>query len=219
MEKYQKYLCSSWKNFLYVLLTNIAQGYWYFSVFQYPEQKREKWSKIDRKMLQKYPILLSKDQRYRRKKKGKANFRFFRWENQAVFLRTEGEYIPPRSDENWRKIEGKTVLPILVGSLVFEIKNQNRKFSIKLSKQNFRDIKAEIKEKLEKKNIDYALKIFNNLNGLPNFKFLFIQKREIQKFFIKEYKRNFMKSMPKYLKEKLIIKKVPIKSGELFINS
>jgi hypothetical protein len=88
-----------------------------------------------------------------------------------------------------------------------------------LSKQSFRDIKAEIAEKLEKKRLDFAIDIFNRLNGFPNYKFLFIQKREIKKFFLKEYKRNFMKSMPKDLKEKLIIKKVPMKSGELFIHS
>ena len=208
---------SNWKNFLYVLLTNISQGYWYFSGFEYPFSKLEKWKNLDQKMLQKYPILLSKDQRYRRKKQGKANFRFFRWENQAVFLRTEGEYIPPKSDENWRKIEGKEKLRIKTGNITFEIFNLQNTYTIKLSRENFREIKAEIRELLEKKNIDYALKKISNLNGLPNYKGIFQQKTEIIKFFKIECKKHFRKS--KYDKGKLVIRKTNLynKNSKLFV--
>ena len=35
-----KYLVDSWKNYIYLIVTNVAKGYWYFSQFQYPIKKK-----------------------------------------------------------------------------------------------------------------------------------------------------------------------------------
>jgi len=213
----EKYLLGNWKNFIYVILNNVSQGYWYFSQFQYPEKKRDKWEKIDEKIINKYNVNISKDQRYRNKKKGKANYRFFRWENQAILLRTEGERLQ-QDDERWIKLEGKERILIIVGNTEFEIKKINEKFSVKVSKKTFSEIKTDIKTKLEKKLINQALYVFNNFNNLPNYTFLKKQKRDIIDFFVENCKKNFKKGQIKKIKEELKIKEVALRKLPLFIN-
>ena len=209
-----KYLCSSWKNFLYVLATNISQGYYFYSKFEYPETKKDKWFQIDTKLKRKLPVSISKDQRYRKKKKGEANYRFFRFENQAVFLKTKGTPVP-QDDEKWAEIAGKTKLPVQIGTLIFEIFKNEEKFSVKLARESFRDVKAEIRELLAKKQLNYALKKLNNLNGLPNYRGIQQQKKEIIKFFKIEAKKHFNKV--KIPPENFKIKTTKLYSGDLFI--
>jgi hypothetical protein len=217
----EKYLCGHWKNFLYALTTNIAQGYWYFSQFQYPLKKENKWEKIDLKLLRKYPCAISKDKRYRRKKKGLANYRFFRWQSQAIFLRTEGILEDVKDDENWKKLEGKEKIVVQVGQLEFEIRSINKKTSIKLSRESYRSIKTNIIEKIEKKNIfllEYAIEIYKRLWNIPNYKFLYIQKQKIKEEMIKAVQKHYPqnKKVLKQIKE-IKIYGSSLKEGKLFV--
>jgi hypothetical protein len=207
-----KYLVSSWKNYVYLIVTNVAKGYWYYSQFQYPLKKKDKWIKIDEKIIKKYKIL-GKDERYRRKKKGLSNYLFFRYQEQCVLLRTEGKILDC-DDEPWSKLQGSNSIVVKINSIELEIKNINNKFSCKLSKRTFREIKAQIREQLEKKKLDYAVQIFNRLNGFPNYSFLLAQKKELKKFFIREAQKHMGNVK---VKDKLLIKKVKMKEGNLFV--
>jgi len=213
----EKYLVTHWKNYIYIILNNVSKGYWYFSQFQYPEKKKEKWLLIDKKIIEKYQTNIGKDKRYRRKKKNLANYRFFRWENQCILLRTEGTQIR-EDDEKWKKLEGKEKILIIVGNTEFEIKNINEKFSVKLSKNTFKKIKAEIRNKLEKKLINQALFEIEKLSNLPNYQFLKKQKKELVKYFIEQHKIH-LGNPGKALKDKLkktIEKQVPLRKLPLF---
>ena len=212
----EKYLVTHWKNYIYVILLNVSKGYWYYSQFRYPERKKEKWLLIDKKIIEKYQTNITKDQRYRRKKKNLANYRFFRWENQCILLRTEGTQIR-EDDEKWKKLEGKEKILIIVGNTEFEIKNINKKFSVKLSKNTFKEIKAEIRNKLEKKLVNQALFEIEKISNLPNYQFLKKQKQELVKYFIEQYKIHL--GNPGKLKDKLknmINKQVPLRKLPLF---
>ncbi len=216
--KMEKYLVNHWKNYIYIILLNVSKGYWYYNQFEYPIKKKEKWLKIDEKIINKYKINISKDQRYRNKKKGKANYLFYRYENQAILLRTEGERIL-EDDEPWSKLQGSNSIKIKVNNTEFEIKNINEKFSVKLSKNTFREIKAEIKLKLEKKLVNQGIFIIEKIGNLPNYAFLKNQKEEIVKFFIQQYKIH-MGNPGVQLKKKLkdiISKQVPLRKLPLFI--
>ena len=215
--KMEKYLVAHWKNYIYVILLNVSKGYWYYSQFRYPERKKEKWLLIDKKIIEKYQTNITKDQRYRRKKKNLANYRFFRWENQCILLKTEGEKLP-NDDEPWSKLQGKNKIIIPVNSIIFEIQEINKKFSVKISKKSLKEIKTSIKIKLEKKLINQAIYEIEKLSNLPNYQFLKKQKKEIYKFFITEYKIH-MGNPGKALKDKLkktIEKQVPLRKLPLF---
>jgi len=212
----EKYLLGNWKNFIYVILNNVSQGYWYFSQFKYPEKKKEKWLLIDKKIIRKYQTDISKDQRYRRKKKGQANYRFFRFENQCILLKTEGEKLP-EDDEKWTKLEKRNAIKVCIGEIILEIKNINKKYSVKVSKKDLKNIKTSIKSKLEKKLINQALYEFEKFNNLPNYTFLKKQKQELIRFFIETCKKRLKKEQIKKIKDKLKIKEVALRKLPLFI--
>lgn len=220
MEKLGKYLTNNWKNYIYIILNSVSQGYWYYSQFRYPERKKEKWLLIDKKIIEKYQTNITKDQRYRRKKKNLANYRFFRWNEQCILLKTEGERILA-DDEPWSKLQGKNKIIIPVNSIIFEIQEINKKFSVKISKKNLKEIKTSIKIKLEKKLINQAIYEIEKLSNLPNYQFLKRQKQESVKYFIEQHKIH-LGNPGKALKEKLkniINKQVPLRKLPLFVKA
>lgn len=68
----------------------LSHGYWFYVTGRVPEGKDA--SLIDRKILVKYGIELSPQQRSRRKAKGMANLHYLRFENLFVILATHGKH-------------------------------------------------------------------------------------------------------------------------------
>src|SRR5699024_8710462 len=89
MQRYY-YLCKNWKGFLQQIVSQLAFGYEHYHIIVYPEQKKEKWLSIDKKLIDKYKTKKSKFKRSRLKAQGFANFYFLRWENIAIILHSEG---------------------------------------------------------------------------------------------------------------------------------
>ena len=68
----------------------VQRGYYFYVLGRVPKGTRCR--QIDRKILAKYEIELSKDQRYRRKKQGQANIQYLRYQDTFLLLATEGEH-------------------------------------------------------------------------------------------------------------------------------
>ena len=165
-----KHLCDTWQGFLQQIVTLVGHGYHNYCMTEYPEKKRSKWMDIDQKLIEKYDAGVSKDQRYRRHKKGQANFVFIRWDSCALILRTSGEDCQ-NSDDNFIDI-GKKSLIIKVGetlSLKIVPVGSRGACTVYIDKTVFRDLKAELLGHCRHRRRDVLLKRFQALNGIPAY--------------------------------------------------
>jgi hypothetical protein len=82
-----------------MIVNLVGNGFVFYNVTTIPKNKMnpEFLKRLDSKIVAKYRIdLESKDTFYKRKKRGLANFRYLRWQNVVVILRTFGDVL----DEN-----------------------------------------------------------------------------------------------------------------------
>lgn len=187
MEAKQEYLCVSWQGMLQQLEKLLKQGYWYHCVTYLPLKKRDKWERIDQKLISKYDANISKWQRARRRKKGLVNFIYLRWENVAVLLHSKGE-IPDNVvyDDPFRNIMAKgrkNRLRIQISPLVgFEFYQDPKGITVKLDKQTYAGIKDHLETVVATKNVAKIVHEYNKLNGFPAFRGIVRQKIELAKF-------------------------------------
>lgn len=86
-----RYEATSVTGFVQMLVSNyLSHGYWFYVTGRVPEGKEAQ--SIDRKILVKYGIELSPQQRSRRKTKGDANLHYLRFEKLFVILATHGKH-------------------------------------------------------------------------------------------------------------------------------
>jgi hypothetical protein len=185
LHNYQ-YLCGSWQALLQQLVYQVGRGYRWYSLTHYPEQKRDKWLSIDRKLIKKYDCAKSKFQRYRAKGKGEAAYMFIRWEHIALILRTTGELRP--EDDTFYDTEKKDItlqISPLVGFNVHHKRRGHTITAVYLTRDTYRGLKAVLedvahKEHLEKPAIaKVLLKEWDKINGFPAFAGILEQKTEL----------------------------------------
>jgi hypothetical protein len=86
-----RYEAQSAKGFVQILASNyLPHGYWFYVTGRVPLGKAA--SRIDRKLIEKYDIALSRQQRWRRKQSGLANLHYVRFEDYFVVLATHGQH-------------------------------------------------------------------------------------------------------------------------------
>lgn len=86
-----RHVTTSKEGFVQILASNyLPHGYWFYVTGQIPEGKDP--SQIDEKLLAKYGIEMSRQQRSRRKQQGFANLHYVRHENFFVILATHGKH-------------------------------------------------------------------------------------------------------------------------------
>jgi len=88
-----KYRCkaTSLEGFVQILASNyLPHGYWFYVTGRVPAGKDPQ--AVDRKIIKKYQIDLSRQQRCRRKKAGQANLHYVRFEDFFVVLATHGKH-------------------------------------------------------------------------------------------------------------------------------
>jgi hypothetical protein len=93
------YECRKWQGLVEMIVNLVGNGYVFYNITSIPKHKlnNDFLKRLDSKMISKYRIdLESKDTFYKRKKRGLANFRYLRWQNVVVVLRTFGDVV----DEN-----------------------------------------------------------------------------------------------------------------------
>lgn len=170
------YLCNSWQYLLQQLVYIIGRGYYWYHVGYIKAGKEDKALNIDAKIMKKYNIDLSKDQRYRRKKKKLVNFYYLRWQNVFIILHTDGK-MDVELDDNFFDIRVKQTevnrLKVKVSEAIeFNIALQykdssKRSVTVALSNATYKNFKAEIEDLIQHKQVNKLESFFANLRGLP----------------------------------------------------
>ncbi len=174
-----------WKEFVKLMLNHAGHGYFEYCAFVIPERKIAKAESIDKKIFSKYPEAgYNKDQRYRRKKAGQANFAYLRWHNVGVILRTEGEVKEKPDPEQFFRLDSVPLI-FAVGSMV-EIKvakaKAGRNYTAFLSKKSFRTIKGILRDNIHHRRLEVAEKYWDRLCGFPAFSGVLGQMGELTKW-------------------------------------
>lgn len=187
------YLCNSWQFMLQQIIYLVSKGYTYYTTGEIPLDKASKARSIDQKIINKYNIDLSKDQRARRKKKKLANFYYLRWKNQFVILHTEGKLEQTADDVFYNiknKSKGGDKFKITIGKkLSVNIVLVNEKVTVTLDKSTYKDIKVKLNELVKNKQIKKLYKRFSMLNSIPAWSGIVKQKFLLQEEIYKAAKK------------------------------
>lgn len=119
-----EYRCvaGSLEGFVQQLASNILpHGYWFYVTGHVPEGKNPK--AVDRKLMEKYGIAISRQQRARRKLAGHANLHYLRLDRFWVLLATHGQH--PFFEEEADCIRDVRRVPIQVGGYSLSVKPGN----------------------------------------------------------------------------------------------
>lgn len=181
----------SWKEFAKLVLNHAGHGYVEYCSFVIPDKKITKAESIDRKILSKYPEAgYNKDQRYRQKKAGQANFAYLRWHNIGVLMRTEGEVRERPDADKFVRLDAEPMI-FAVGTVI-EIKiakaKAGKNYTAFLSKKSYREIKAVLRDNIRHHRPAVAEEYWNHLRGLPAFSGILEQTKELTKWIRKECK-------------------------------
>ena len=209
------YLCNSWQYLLQQLVFLIGKGYYKYHCGFIPEGKEYKAVNIDKKIINKYNINLSKDQRYRRKKKKLSNFYYLRWKNQFFILQTDGELDVEIDDEFFdiriKQKESNRLSVVVSENMKFNLSmryKEKSKYSVTVSFSNetYKDLKAEIEELIQHKQTKKLENLFENLRGIPawqgvikqEYKLLEEVYRYAKKYNLNTKKKNIIKYPKEY---------------------
>lgn len=209
------YLCNSWQYLLQQLVFLTGKGYYKYHCGLIPEGKEHKAINIDKKIINKYNINLSKDQRYRRKKKKLSNFYYLRWKNQFFILQTDGELDVEIDDEFFdiriKQKESNRLSVVVSENMKFNLSmryKEKSKYSVTVSFSNetYKDLKAEIEELIQHKQTKKLENLFENLRGIPawqgvikqEYKLLEEVYRYAKKYNLNTKKKNIIKYPKEY---------------------
>jgi hypothetical protein len=193
----------SWQGLLQLLVNYTSLGYTKYCEVEYPERKRDRFSAIDRKIIEKYHADSSKDQRSRLKKKGFANFVFFRWDRYAWILQSPGKV---RDDVVYDDIfHSFTSRPIVVRAgqethLVVGHFGRSGGVSVKMAAETYRNVKAGLMEVASSGDRSRCVREFDKLNGLPAWHGIVEQKVRLAGYLVKQARRHQVKLSKKDLR-------------------
>ena len=118
-----------------VAVCYVQRGYWFYVAGQFPAQKDPQ--QVDRHLLDKYDIDLSKFQRCRRKKEGQASVQYIRYQDTFLPLATKGAhpfFVKEASIRDARRF------PIQLFG--YSISYRNGRALVSLDKETYRNVEA-----------------------------------------------------------------------------
>ncbi|GCF72258.1 hypothetical protein BC2903_60770 [Bacillus cereus] len=203
----EKYLVVSWVGFVQQLQHLIARGYEEYCVVSYPEKKEDKFEKIDRKLISKYNANLNKDKSYYRKKKKICNFKFLRFGNQAIILKTKGKIEEGVVlDDTFKHIKKeKMVIPIGEKATLNVGFDNEKKVSVFMSKEMYREVKYTCFEYVDSRKYKKAIETFNQLNSLPSWGGIVDQKIKMKEQITRHLQTKMSKDAVKELTKQMRI--------------
>jgi len=179
-----------WVKFLKDIVNLASHGYKYYCRADIPEEKAHKVESVFKKLSERYQCGLSKDQKYRRKKKGLANYEIKRWERHIIVMRTEGKELDPCGDI-WFSLEKKPYdlsvgphLRLYVGKAP-----TGRKFTVYLARNTYRWLREILREDIIYDRDSEFKKHLSWISDLPAFSGICHQMKELRK-----YLNNFARS-------------------------
>lgn len=181
METGFKYKTDTYQGLLQMLVYLVARGYFYYCPVDLPEKKKDKWDKIDRKLIEKYQTEKSKWQRHRLKVKKVKNFFYLRWCGLAFILHTEGEapdgIIHDDTFHDIRKSPMTVKISILTTFVVRCAKTGE--VSVKLHKDTLQGLRDQLAVVAKYKDPARLLKEFDKINGYPAYAGIIAQKKQL----------------------------------------
>ncbi|MDQ0808032.1 hypothetical protein [Priestia megaterium] len=200
--KYLNYEVISWQGLIQMIVYLLGRGYYHWHLIYLPESKQDKWESIDKKLIAKYGMDISKYTRRDRKKRKIANFYYLRWQHIAILLHTDGE-ITSKVKASIAKLDDtidefydirKTHMLLSIGDVsTYEIYEHQDKVVVKLEKQCYRELKTGLIDVAETKNKTRMIKTFDQLNGMPAWSGVYQQKKALAKFLVKQARKNGVK--------------------------
>jgi len=159
-----------WIPFVERIIRFASHGYHWYARVDIPQKKASVATKIDSKIMEKFPeTTLSKDQRYRRKKAGYANYVYLRYNRWGLLLKSRGKS-SPRDDENWSHF-AKTPYEFPVGEYL-ELKigpGGKSKYTCYLTRRSYRAIKTLLRELFEDQRWEQLERQWHALSLLPAY--------------------------------------------------
>jgi len=185
-------ICNDWIVYVQQILNNAGHGYVSYCPIVIPTEKKDKAVAIDAKLNEKYITNISKDVRYRRKKKGLANCIYIRWDIHAVILRSSGEWLNEDPGDRFYSFHHVPyVFP--AGNWIY-VKvgpaKTGKKFTAYLNKESYRNIKEVLRENIEHRRLDVLDKYYGRLAGLPAYSGILSQMGELRRFCMGELRRH-----------------------------
>ncbi|BET58519.1 hypothetical protein [Geobacter sp. 60473] len=182
------YLCISWQGFIQQVVYQVSRGYYWYCLIEYPEAKQDRWLRTDNKLMGKYSADLSKDQRYRRKGMGKANFMFLRWGRFAVVLHTKGIVEEVADKDHFCDIREKPLEVRL--NLGYRIHFGSNGVTVHLDRESYHGVKEILADAVRRHNPRLLKQEFDRLNGIPCWSGVVEQKRQLLAFALRAARKN-----------------------------
>lgn len=183
METMYQYKVGNYQGMLQMLVYLIGRGYFFYCLVHLPTQKRDKWDKVDQKLIDKYQCEKSKWQRSRAKVKGDANFYYLRLDALAVILHTPGAFPDTiLADDPFEDIRKKPCTLQITELTAFDVSvTKEKKVSVKLNSKTYQGLKDNIAQTAELKSKELLIREYNKVNGFPAWAGIIAQKRQLAK--------------------------------------
>ena len=177
--------CLLWQYLIQRIISQVNQGYVYYACFNIPDIKMPDIERIDTKIILKYNTYISKDQRYRFKSKGMANFQYFRFHAFGIVLATTGT-IAVKDCEKFQSINTKPIL-IKVESIELQIRkmkgvDKKSRFTVSLSDKCMLGFKSYFKDLARRKQPETIISKYDNLNGIPCYTGIIANKSKLIRY-------------------------------------
>lgn len=188
-------ICDKWTEFIKQILNHAGHGYEFYCPVVIPAKKAGRVEKIDVKISNKYNIDVTKDVRYRRKKKGLANYVYLRCGLQAVILKSKGQEAEIQDRDKFLALKEKPY-EIKIGewiSIKLGPARMGKKYTVYLTKSTYRSIKAMLQENIEHRRFDALDKYYLRLQELPAYSGILAQTGELCRFCRSELSRHKLK--------------------------
>ena len=139
----------------------IGHGYWFYVTGKIPEGKDP--AAVDRKLLDKYDLEISKWARARRKKAGLANVHYIRFERFFVLLASKGVHPFFQEETNFKDIREDSIR--FEGYSIGLKKGVDGRFhpSIRIHPERYRELKAHFLEIATRRSPDFLAREFKRL--------------------------------------------------------
>jgi len=191
-----RYLCQNWQGMLQLLVYLLSRGYYFIHVGYFPVRKKNKWEKIDEKLILRYQTTKSKFQRCRQKRLGVANFFYFRWEGVAIIAHTDGATENVSMEDTFIDIRYSPI-NISISELVsFKVSlvtpgiSTTSKVEVALARETYKGLKEVLSVVASTKKTHLAIAEFSKINNFPAYSRVIKQKVLLAKYLIRQLRKN-----------------------------
>lgn len=211
----EKYLIGDWVAFVQQIQYLVSRGYVEYCLVNYPQNKVDKFLKIDQKLIEKYNANLNKDRAYYNKKKKFCNFKFLRFQDAAIIMKTKGDpHEKILMDDVFSSVQKEKINVRIGEKTILRIGyNEKKKATVFLHNDSYRNVKATCFQLLDSKNYHLVTSTFNNLNGLPAWGGIVQQKIKLKGQITTKMKKNLSVDQVYIFEQKMKIntKRIPVK--------